>query len=89
MSDEVIFYANAEFTSRQGIEPGSVTLHPDGLVHGPQPGRTEQSIGASGTRELAVMIDAFRPLLVSREALAIEDATYQASWLEPPARAGT
>jgi homogentisate 1,2-dioxygenase len=86
MSDEVIFYANAEFTSRKGIELGSITLHPDGLVHGPQPGRTEESVGAKATSELAVMIDTFRPLLVSREALAIEDASYQASWLEPPSR---
>ncbi|HSD29476.1 MAG TPA: homogentisate 1,2-dioxygenase [Vicinamibacteria bacterium] len=86
MSDEVIFYANSEFMSRKGIELGSITLHPDGLPHGPQPGKTEQSIGAKGTDELAVMIDTFRPLLVSREALAIEDATYQTSWLEPPSR---
>jgi homogentisate 1,2-dioxygenase len=70
--------------SRRGIELGSITLHPDGLVHGPQPGRTEQSIGATSTNELAVMVDTFRPLLVSREALSTEDATYQASWLEPP-----
>jgi homogentisate 1,2-dioxygenase len=83
MSDEVLFYANAEFMSRKGIEKGSITLHPDGLVHGPQPGKTEQSIGATSTNELAVMVDTFRPLLVSREALAIEDATYQTSWLEP------
>ncbi|HXK12022.1 MAG TPA: homogentisate 1,2-dioxygenase [Vicinamibacteria bacterium] len=83
MSDEVLFYANAEFMSRKGIEVGSITLHPDGLVHGPQPGRTEQSIGARSTNELAVMVDAFRPLLVSREALAIEDAGYLLSWLEP------
>jgi homogentisate 1,2-dioxygenase len=86
MSDEVIFYANAEFMSRTGIELGSITLHPDGLVHGPQPGRTEESIGATSTGELAVMVDTFRPLLVGREALAIEDATYQTSWLEPPSR---
>ena len=84
MSDEVIFYANSEFMSRKGIELGSITLHPDGIPHGPQPGKTEQSIGAKATSELAVMVDAFRPLLVSREALAVEDATYQASWLEPP-----
>jgi len=83
MSDEVLFYANAEFMSRKGIEPGSITLHPDGLPHGPQPGKTEQSVGARATNELAVMVDTFRPLLVSREALAIEDATYQTSWLEP------
>jgi homogentisate 1,2-dioxygenase len=70
--------------SRKGIELGSITLHPDGIPHGPQPGKTEQSIGAKQTNELAVMVDAFRPLLVSREALAIEDASYQSSWLEPP-----
>jgi len=83
MSDEVLFYANAEFMSRKGIELGSITLHPDGLPHGPQPGKTEESIGASGTKELAVMLDSFRPLLVSREALALEDASYQRSWLAP------
>jgi homogentisate 1,2-dioxygenase len=83
MSDEVLFYANAEFMSRKGIEKGSITLHPDGLPHGPQPGKTEQSIGAASTSELAVMVDTFRPLLVSRESLAIEDAAYLTSWLEP------
>jgi homogentisate 1,2-dioxygenase len=86
MSDEVLFYANAEFMSRKGIELGSITLHPDGLPHGPQPGKTEESIGATGTNELAVMVDTFRPLLVSREALAIEDGSYQVSWLDPPPR---
>jgi homogentisate 1,2-dioxygenase len=83
MSDEVLFYANAEFMSRKGIELGSITLHPDGLPHGPQPGKTEESIGAKGTNELAVMVDTFRPLLVSREALALEDQAYQRSWLAP------
>lgn len=84
MSDEVLFYANAEFMSRKGIELGSITLHPDGLPHGPQPGRTEESIGAARTNELAVMVDTFRPLLVSREATALEDPGYQRSWLTPP-----
>ena len=83
MSDEVLFYANAEFMSRKGIELGSITLHPDGLPHGPQPGKTEESIGAKSTNELAVMLDTFRPLLVSREALALEDQGYQRSWLAP------
>ena len=83
MSDEVLFYANSEFMSRKGIEKGSITLHPDGLPHGPLPGKTEQSIGATSTSELAVMVDTFRPLLVSRESLAIEDAAYLTSWLEP------
>jgi homogentisate 1,2-dioxygenase len=83
MSDEVLFYANSEFMSRKGIELGSITLHPDGLPHGPQPGKTEESIGATFTNELAVMVDTFRPLLVSREATALEDAGYQRSWLTP------
>jgi homogentisate 1,2-dioxygenase len=81
MSDEVLFYANAEFTSRKGIGLGSLTLHPDGVPHGPQPGRTEESIGKGSTGELAVMVDSFRPLLVSREALALEDAGYHLSWI--------
>ena len=82
MSDEVLFYASSEFMSRRGIEYGSITLHPDGLPHGPQPGRTEDSIGAKGTDEVAVMVDTFRPLLVSREALPLEDEGYPLSWLE-------
>jgi homogentisate 1,2-dioxygenase len=81
MSDEVLFYASSEFMSRKGIEYGSITLHPDGLPHGPQPGKTEESIGARGTSELAVMVDTFRPLLVSREALPLEDEGYALSWL--------
>jgi len=82
MSDEVLYYANDEFMSRSGIEQGSVTLHPDGLPHGPQPGKTEASIGAKETKELAVMIDTFAPLTVSRAALECEDPDYQKSWLE-------
>ncbi|MBV9763015.1 MAG: homogentisate 1,2-dioxygenase [Acidobacteriaceae bacterium] len=82
MSDEVLYYANSEFMSRKGIEYGSVTLHPDGLAHGPQPGRTEASIGQKETNELAVMIDTFRGLHVSREAVEVEDKDYYLSWLE-------
>jgi homogentisate 1,2-dioxygenase len=81
MSDEVLYYASSEFMSRKGIEYGSVTLHPDGLPHGPQPGRAEASIGQSKTNELAVMVDTFRPLMVSAEALRVEDADYYRSWL--------
>jgi homogentisate 1,2-dioxygenase len=81
MSDEVLYYANAEFMSRKGIEYGSITLHPDGLPHGPQPGRTEASIGMKETSELAVMVDTFRPLLVSKDAVGIEDREYYHSWL--------
>ena len=82
MSDEVLYYANSEFMSRKGIEYGSVTLHPDGLAHGPQPGRTEASIGQKETNELAVMVDTFRGLQVSEAALEIEDPDYYLSWLD-------
>jgi homogentisate 1,2-dioxygenase len=82
MSDEVLYYCNDEFMSRKGIELGSLTLHPDGLPHGPQPGKTEASIGQKETNELAVMIDTFAPLRVSRAALECEDPDYQRSWLE-------
>jgi len=82
MTDEVLFYASSEFMSRKGIEWGSLTLHPDGLVHGPHPGRAEASVGQPGTEELAVMIDTFRPLRVARAALAIEDEGYTRSWVE-------
>jgi homogentisate 1,2-dioxygenase len=82
MSDEVIFYANSEFMSRKGIEYGSITLHPDGLAHGPQPGRTEASLGQKETNELAVMMDTFHGLNVSKEAVEIEDRDYYLSWLD-------
>ena len=82
MSDEVLYYASSEFMSRKGIEFGSVTLHPDGVPHGPHPGRTEASIGQKGTSELAVMLDTFRPLRVSTAAVAVEDEGYFRSWIE-------
>jgi homogentisate 1,2-dioxygenase len=81
MSDEVIFYASAEFMSRKGVSFGSVTLHPDGLPHGPQPGRTEASIGAKWTDELAVMLDTFKPLRVAKGFLEAEDPSYWRSWV--------
>jgi homogentisate 1,2-dioxygenase len=81
-SDEVLFYASSEFMSRKGIEYGSITHHPDGLPHGPHPGRAEASIGAKATNELAVMMDSFRPLRVARAALAVEDGEYHRSWVE-------
>ncbi|HEX9892615.1 MAG TPA: homogentisate 1,2-dioxygenase, partial [Gemmatimonadales bacterium] len=68
--------------SRKGIEYGSITLHPDGIPHGPHPGRTEASIGAKATNELAVMMDTFRPLQVASDALGIEDPKYFQSWIE-------
>ncbi|MBD3334933.1 MAG: homogentisate 1,2-dioxygenase [Candidatus Eisenbacteria bacterium] len=82
MSDEVLYYANSEFMSRKGIEYGSLTLHPDGMPHGPHPGKTEASIGKKETKELAVMVDTFRPLRVAKAALAAEDQGYARSWLE-------
>ena len=82
MSDEVLYYANSEFMSRKGIEYGSITLHPDGLAHGPQPGRTEASIGQKHTNELAVMVDTFRGLKVSSAVLEAEDRDYYLSWLD-------
>jgi len=84
MSDEVLYYCNDEFMSRDNIEFGSLTLHPDGLPHGPQPGKTEASIGLKETRELAVMVDTFAPLQVCEAATACEDPDYQRSWLERP-----
>ncbi len=81
MSDEVIYYASSEFMSRKGIEYGSITLHPDGIPHGPHPGRTEASLGVTKTDELAVMVDTFKPFHVSRQAIEIEDAEYYHSWL--------
>lgn len=82
MSDEVLYYASSEFMSRKGIEYGSLTLHPDGLPHGPHPGRAEASIGQQGTDELAVMFDTFRPLYVAKPLLEVEDPDYITSWLE-------
>lgn len=81
-SDEVLYYASSEFMSRKGIEYGSVTLHPDGIPHGPHPGRMEASIGAKETNELAVMVDTFRPLKIAKQAAPIEDPKYQFSWIE-------
>jgi homogentisate 1,2-dioxygenase len=83
MSDEVIFYASAEFMSRKGIEYGSITLHPDGVPHGPHPGRygTIEMLGSSRTDEYAVMIDTLRPLRPTRQAASIEDPDYPLSWL--------
>jgi homogentisate 1,2-dioxygenase len=84
MSDEVIYYASSEFMSRKGIEYGSITLHPDGIPHGPHPGRVEQSLGQTRTDELAVMLDSFRPLRASKQALSVEDQGYPTSWLDEP-----
>jgi homogentisate 1,2-dioxygenase len=81
-SDEVLYYASSEFMSRKGIEFGSITHHPDGIPHGPHPGRAEASIGAKATNELAVMMDSFRPLRVARQAMPFEDPAYHKSWID-------
>jgi homogentisate 1,2-dioxygenase len=81
-SDEVLYYAEGNFMSRRGIERGSFTLHPGGLPHGPHPGTVEKSIGAKETKELAVMIDTFRPLHLTTDALEFLDKNYPMSWTD-------
>ncbi|MBW8199545.1 homogentisate 1,2-dioxygenase [Flagellimonas abyssi] len=81
-SDEVLYYVDGDFMSRTGIGPGYISLHPAGIPHGPHPGTYEASIGKKGTEELAVMIDTFKPLQVTENALKIDDGKYYKSWLE-------
>ncbi|MCE7991314.1 MAG: homogentisate 1,2-dioxygenase [Roseivirga sp.] len=81
-SDEVLYYVEGDFMSRKGIDRGSFTLHPGGLPHGPHPGTVEKSIGAKETEELAVMIDTFKPLFLTEEALEYLDENYPMSWTE-------
>jgi len=83
-SDEVLYYANGNFASRRGIEQGSMTLHPSGIPHGPQPGAVEASLGKTRTEELAVMLDTFRPLRMTKAARALEDDDYPFSWKPAP-----
>jgi homogentisate 1,2-dioxygenase len=80
--DEVLYYCEGNFTSRRGagIEPGSISLHPAGFTHGPQPGSVEASLGREQTEELAVMLDAFRPLLLAAGGRACDDPDYPWSW---------
>jgi homogentisate 1,2-dioxygenase len=80
-SDEVIYYVAGEFMSRRGVEVASITVHPNGIPHGPHPGTYEGSIGKKETHELAVMVDTFRPLMLTTDALALEDEGYAYSWL--------
>jgi homogentisate 1,2-dioxygenase len=82
-SDEVLFYAEGDFMSRagSGIGRGSISLHPAGFVHGPQPGSWERSRDVTRTEEVAVMLDTFRPLLVSDAARAVADPAYFRSWV--------
>jgi homogentisate 1,2-dioxygenase len=84
--DEVIYYVAGTYKARRGIASGSITWHPRGLPHGPQPGAIEASLGLRETDELAVMVDTFRPLRLARAALAIDDPAYAYSWQAAPAR---
>ena len=81
-SDELLYYVDGDFMSRNNIQKGQITLHPGGLPHGPHPGAIERSIGKKATNELAVMIDPFRPVKITKAALELELPNYYLSWLE-------
>jgi homogentisate 1,2-dioxygenase len=80
-SDEVLYYVDGDFMSRNDVKPGQISLHPAGIPHGPHPGSYERSIGKTETKELAVMVDTFKPLMVTEEAMKIADEKYYQSWL--------
>lgn len=79
-SDELLYYVDGDFMSRNDIEAGHISLHPAGLVHGPHPGAAERSIGKKETGELAVMVDTFAPLMVTKVGVEISDPEYYKSW---------
>lgn len=81
-SDEILYYVDGDFMSRKHVERGMITLHPKGIPHGPHPGTVEKSIGAKETLELAVMIDPFYPLMITEEAVKMEQEGYWKSWVE-------
>ncbi len=81
-SDELIYYVDGDFMSRKNVTRGMITLHPAGIPHGPHPGAVQKSIGAKETKELAVMVDTFRPLMLTKQALEIENGNYIMSWAE-------
>ena len=81
-ADEVLYYVDGDFMSRNDVKPGNISLHPAGIPHGPHPGAAERSIGKKETLELAVMVDTFKPLMVTEDAMGIADDTYYQSWLE-------
>ncbi|GAA3836683.1 homogentisate 1,2-dioxygenase [Nocardioides panacisoli] len=85
-SDEVMFYVAGDYEARKGsgIGPGSISLHPGGHAHGPQPGAYEKAIGAEFFDELAVMVDTFRPLDLGEAARASDDGVYAYSWTQGP-----
>lgn len=81
-SAEMLYYVEGDFMSRKGIEEGSITLHPQGIPHGPQPGKTEASIGVEKTDEYAIMLDTFGQLYPTKNIIECEDKDYYKSWLE-------
>ncbi|HEX4851663.1 MAG TPA: homogentisate 1,2-dioxygenase [Puia sp.] len=81
-SDELLYYVDGDFMSRKNVTRGMITLHPGGIPHGPHPGAVERSIGAKETKELAVMVDTFHPLMLTKDALEIENPNYVMSWAE-------
>jgi homogentisate 1,2-dioxygenase len=81
-SDEVLYYVDGDFMSRNNISRGQITLHPIGIPHGPHPGAAERSIGKKDTDEYAVMVDTFKPLKLTKAAMLIEDQDYYRSWLD-------
>jgi homogentisate 1,2-dioxygenase len=81
-SDEVLYYVDGDFMSRNDIAPGQITLHPAGIPHGPHPGAMERSIGQTKTEELAVMVDTFKPLMITKAALDLDAGNYHKSWIE-------
>jgi homogentisate 1,2-dioxygenase len=80
-SDEVLYYVDGDFMSRNNIEKGQITLHPAGIPHGPHPGAYERSIGQKETQELAVMVDTFKPLKLTQQAIDMEVVDYYKSWI--------
>lgn len=85
-SDEVLYYVEGNFMSRKGIERASLTIHPNGIPHGPHPGTYEGSIGKKETHELAVMVDTYAPLKLTKQAVEMEDPNYAYSWIEDEKR---
>lgn len=81
-SDEMLYYVDGDFMSRKNVTKGQITLHPAGIPHGPHPGTVEKSLGAKETKELAVMIDTFKPLWLTKEAMNIIIPDYYKSWVE-------
>jgi len=80
-SEELLYYVDGDFMSRNDIEKGQITLHPGGVPHGPHPGAIERSVGKKETGELAVMIDPFRPMSITEEALKLQVIDYHKSWI--------